>query len=216
MKKLILFSLSVLLMFCFGSCSDDKQINSEDNSEINSELSDSDEAVSVSAFPELYSSELREPDFAFPKTLSDAENYMNLPECTDTKKDGLSEKYYSSGILIYEKKYVDNGKLSSVTVYEDDQTTIAELYEYIYDTNGATAIDIDYNENGVTYLRRKLTYHSNGVIKYVYDYATDPESGAPIVNSYEYDSSGNLINVIDSNAFSQYILDALFNQLQGQ
>ena len=147
MKKLILFSISVLLIFCFSSCSDDKQINSEDNFEINSELSGSGEAVSVSAFPELYSSELREPDFAFPRTLGDAENHMNLPEYTDTKKDGLSEKYYSSGILIYEKKYIDDGKLASVTVYEDDQTTIAELYEYIYDTNGETAIDIYYNEN---------------------------------------------------------------------
>lgn len=213
MRKYLFVVLSLLIIFALSSCKNNPD-DEHTTDLVDASSENTSEDSSAIFLPEAYSSELKEPDFDFPRTYADVEAYINLPETDNTENDGFTENFYSDGTLLYSKTYNDNSDISGIAIYENDQTTVAVLYEFLYEDTGETAIDIDFNENGETVSRRKLIYHDNGVIKSVYNMTSDAESGAPIVDSYEYDKNGNLVQCINSDSFNQIILEAIISGLQ--
>lgn len=208
MKRNFILLIFLIIMIIFVSC--DKETVEDNVSETNeiTTVEDSSEMI----YAEDYSSELKEPDFLFPSMFSEAEKYMNLPQYDEIITGETYEKYIAEGVPVFTKSFTGE-KISSITVYEADGETVAELYEYIYNDDGTTEIDIDYNKNGAAVSRRKYTFFSSGVIKSIYDMTGDSESGAPIVNTYEYNEKGQLVNCIDSDSFNQIIIDAIMNGL---
>lgn len=212
MKKYLIIIVSFVIVLFLTSCSEPVSdevttVHEEASSEIQAEHSSYD-----MNFAEDFSSELKEPDFAFPRHFSEIEQYMELPEYDSMVKEGTDEKYSDKGVLVYVKSYIDKS-LASVSVYESDGTTVAALYEYLYNDDGTTAVDIDYYKNGEKLLRRKFTFFNNGVIKSIYNMTVNPESGAPVVDTYEFNENGDLVVYIDSESFNQILIDAILNGL---
>lgn len=211
MKYCIIVMLIFVVLFSFSGCKNEVTIESETQTEAASvtKMDDVDSVVDA----EQFTGELNDPDFDFPPTFAEVESFMNLPSYTKTDKNALTEKFYSDKNLVFEKIYDESGNVSVVTVY--DEGNISVVYEFDKDDDGQSSVDIDWYGSNDVILRRKFIYHSSGVIKYIYSYATDPESGAPIVEMFGYDENGILSTHVDSDSFNQIVLDSILGQLAG-
>lgn len=206
MKKIIVLICCFLLLFCLTSCK-------KDNSEETTNVAETTDRISIdsenNSESEEYSSSYSEPYFDYPSNYSDFESFVLTDEYDDVKKDGLNEKYYKNGVLLFEKTFDSDDKLIKLSLYESDAKTVSDTYDYIYSENNEISIDIHFSDGN----RRKYTFYSDGVTKSIYDMRIDSESGAYIVNSYDFNENGELVGGIDSDFFNQQLLDAIINSL---
>ncbi len=213
MKKIAIALLFIAFVFCLTACTDNS------NEELPSTEADT-ENLSVSSTEamssaEEYSFDYSEPDFEYPLTFSGFDDIIVLDEYDDVKKDGQKENYYKAGILLYTMELDDDDRRIKLSKYEAGGKTLTAVYEYNYTASG-TEVDIDFYKNGTASDRRKFTFYSNGVIKSIYDLKNDSESGAPNVNTYEFNEKGELVNGINSDAFNDALLEAIMNALQNK
>lgn len=213
MKKIVISLLFIAFVFCLTACTDtsnDETLLTEPDTE-NISIS-STEGLSSS---EEYSFEFSEPDFPYPLNFSEFNDIVMLNEYDDVKKDGQKENYYKNGKLLYTMEFDADDRITRLSVYETDEKTLSAVYDYKY-TDSGTEVDIDFYKNGAVSDRRKFTFYSDGVIKSIYDLKTDTESGAQKVNTYEFNEKGELVNGINSDDFSQLLLEAIMNGLQNK
>ncbi|MCD7828204.1 MAG: hypothetical protein LUG85_06680 [Clostridiales bacterium] len=216
-------SISVLIIMCFclffAACQSDAALNDVEstdaetaNSETSSQSEDS-ESVSSLLNEEDYTSEIVEPTYPIPMTLAECISYISYPDYDDSEKDDESEKYYSSGTLVMERTYTDNGNIDTETIYESDGSTISIQTYYEYDSE--LSYSVDYYENSSTVEKFKFTFADDETILYVYHmvYDTDSEDGSSEVEMYQYNSDGSIEMYIANDQISQLMSDLIMSAL---
>lgn len=213
MKKAVIIILCATICLVLPSCGDKASEETTTDSVLTqSETASESESVSIEPLSaEKYTAEIKDPDFKVPYTFAECEAYIDFPEYDDMKKDGETEKYFSSGVLVYEKTYDSAGRLSEVVVYDSDGEThsVEATYEYVEELS----FSLIFYANGEADERYKFTYGDDD--KIVSAYYTKPSEGdaMPIIEGYEFNPDGSVSVCLDSDSVSNVLLDAVMSAL---
>lgn len=213
MKKTVIIILCAVMCLILPSCGDKASEETTTDSVLTqSETAIESESVSIEPISaEKYTAEIKDPDFKVPYTFAECEVYIDFPEYDDMKKDGETEKYYSSGVPVYEKTYDSAGRLSEVVVYDSDGEThsVEATYEYDEELSFSPA----FYKNGEADERYKFTYGDDEKIVSAYFTKPSEDDAMPIIEAYEFNPDGSVSVYIDSDSVSSALLDVVVSAL---